>query len=422
MKEINSAEFDLEVLQGGKVILDFYSTECPPCEALASKFEDLSKLYGNDIKFLKIYRQQNRDLAEKLGVKSSPTLLFFNEGKEIGQRLTGGIKRSDIIHNLDLMLPDNRLKEIKSKIKPSVSEYDVIILGAGPGGLTAGLYLCQSKINTVLVDIALPGGQVSTTHEVSNYPGFIEPQAGYLLSHNMSEQTKLCGTVYKVAVDITKVDLAKKEVVIDEFETIRAKKIVIATGTTPNSTGATGEKALKGKGISYCATCDAKFFDNKEVVVIGGGNSAVEESDFISRFASKVTIVHQFEKFTANKKAQEKLFANPKMNFIFNSEPRVFDKDGDKMVTEIENLITGEKTKLVSDGVFIFIGMKPNIELFKDNLKLDQWGYIISDENMQTSISDIYAVGDVTSKKYRQITTAVADGTIAAMAIAKELN
>ena len=422
MKEINSAEFDLEVLKGGQVILDFYSTECPPCEALASKFEDLSKLYGNDIKFLKIYRQQNRDLAENLGVKSSPTLLFFNEGKESGQRLTGGIKRSDIIHNLDLMLPDNRLKEIKSKIKPTVSEYDVIILGAGPGGLTAGLYLCQSKINTVLVDIALPGGQVSATHEVSNYPGFIEPQAGYLLSHNMSEQTKLCGTVYKVAVDVTKVDLAKKEVVIDEFETIRAKKIVIATGTTPNSTGASGEKALKGKGISYCATCDAKFFDNKEVVVIGGGNSAVEESDFISRFASKVTIVHQFKKFTANKKAQEKLFANPKMNFIFNSEPRVFEKDGDKMVTEIENLITGEKTKLVSDGVFIFIGMKPNIELFKDNLKLDQWGYIISDENMQTSLSDIYAVGDVTSKKYRQITTAVADGTIAAMAIAKELN
>jgi len=422
MKEINSAEFDLEVLKGGQVILDFYSTECPPCEALASKFEDLSKLYGTDIKFLKIYRQQNRDLAEKLGVKSSPTLLFFNEGKEIGQRLTGGIKRSDIIHNLDLMLPDKRLNEIKSKIKPSVSEYDVIILGAGPGGLTAGLYLCQSKINTVLVDIALPGGQVSTTHEVSNYPGFIEPQAGYLLSHNMSEQTKLCGTVYKVAVDITKVDLGKKEVVIDEFETIRAKKIVIATGTTPNSTGAAGEKALKGKGISYCATCDAKFFDNKEVVVIGGGNSAVEEADFISRFASKVTIVHQFEKFTANKKAQEKLFANPKMNFIFNSEPRVFEKDGDKMVTEIENLITGEKTMLVSDGVFIFIGMKPNIELFKDNLKLDQWGYIISDENMQTSLSDIYAVGDVTSKKYRQITTAVADGTIAAMAIAKELN
>src|SRR5664279_908353 len=422
MKEINSTEFDPEVLQGGKVILDFYSTECPPCEALASKFEDLSKLYGNDIKFLKIYRQQNRDLAEKLGVKSSPTLLFFNEGNEIGQRLTGGIKRSDIIHNLDLMMPDDRLKEIKLKIKPSVSKYDVIVLGAGPGGLTAGLYLCQSKINTVLIDIALPGGQVSTTHEVSNYPGFIEPQAGYLLSHNMSEQTKLCGTVYKVAVDVTKVDLEKKEIVIDEFETVKAKKIIIATGTTPNRTGATGEKELKGKGISYCATCDAKYFDNKEVVVIGGGNSAVEESDFISRFASKVTVVHQFEKFTANKKAQEKLLSNPRISVIYNSEPRAFIKEDGRMVTEIENLVSKEHSKLVSDGVFVFIGMKPNIELFRDKLSLDQWGYIKADENMQTSVSDIFAVGDVISKKYRQITTAVADGTIAAMAIAKELD
>jgi len=422
MKEINLSEFDRDVLQSGKIILDFYSTECPPCEALASKFEDLSKLYGNDIKFLKIYRQQNRDLAEKLGVKSSPTLLFFDDGKETGERLSGGIKRSDIIHNLDLMLSSEKVKEIKAHIKPSISEYDVIVLGAGPGGLTAGLYLCQSKINTVLIDIALPGGQVSTTHEVSNYPGFIEPQAGYLLSHNMSEQTKLCGTVYKVAVDITKVDLEKKEVVIDEYETIKARKIVIATGTTPNSTGASGEKELKGKGISYCATCDAKYFDNKEVIVIGGGNSAVEESDFISRFASKVTIVHQLDKFTANKKAQEKIFANPKISVIFNSEPRTFSKAGESMVTEIENLKTKERKKLVSDGVFIFIGMKPNIELFRDKLQLDQWGYIKADENMQTSISDIYAVGDVTSKKYRQITTAVADGTIAAMAIAKELN
>jgi len=422
MKDITAKEFDVEVLKAGQVVLDFYSTECPPCEALASKFEDLSKLYGEDIKFLKIYRQGNRELAEKLGVKSSPTLMFFNNGKEIGDRLTGGIKRSDVIRNLNLMLKELRLKEINAKIKPSVSEYDVIILGAGPGGLTAGLYLCQSKINTVLVDIALPGGQVSTTHEVSNYPGFIEPQAGYLLSHNMSEQTKLCGTVYKVAVDVTKVDLLKKEIIIDEFETIKAKKIVIATGTTPNTTGAQGEKSLKGKGISYCATCDAKYFDGKEVVVIGGGNSAVEESDFISRFASKVTIVHQFDKFTANKKAQDKIFANPKMNFVFNSEPRAFIKEGDKMVTEIENLLTGKRQKLLSDGVFIFIGMKPNIELFKDSLQLDQWGYIKSDENMQTSVADIFAVGDVTSKKYRQITTAVADGTIAAMAIAKELN
>ena len=421
MKEINSSEFEREVLQSDKVILDFYSSECPPCEALASKFEDLSRLYGNDVRFLKIFRQQNRELAEKLGVKSSPTLLFFNKGQEVAGRLTGGIKRSQIIRNLDSLLDADRVKEIKSRIKPTISEFDVIILGAGPGGLTAGLYLCQSKINTVLIDIALPGGHVSTTHEVSNYPGFIEPQVGYMLSHNMSEQTKLCGTIYKVAVDVTKVDLEKKEVVIDEYETVKAKRIVIATGTTPNLTGAPGEKELKGKGISYCATCDAKYYNDKEVVVIGGGNSAVEESEYITRFVNKLTIVHQFDKLTANKQAQEKALKNPKINILFETEPRAFIREGDKIITEVENVKSKVRQKLVSDGVFIFIGMKPNIELFKDKLELDQWGYIKTDQDMRTSSKGVYAVGDVISKKYRQITTAVADGTIAAMAISKEL-
>lgn len=422
MTEITSADFEKEVLNGGKVVLDFYSTECPPCEALAPKFEALSKLYGGDIKFLKIFRQQNRELADKLGVKSSPTLLFFNNGKVLPESLTGGIKRGDIIHHLNSLLPVEKVNTIRQKIKPTVSEFEAIVLGGGPGGLTAGLYLCQAKVNTVLIDIALPGGHVSTTHEVSNYPGFIEPQAGYMLSHNMSEQTKICGTAYKVAVDVTKVDLHKREVVIDEFETIRAKKIIIATGTTPNLIGIPGEKELKGKGISYCATCDAKYFGDKEVVVIGGGNSAVEESDFIARFASKVTIVHQFDAFTANKQAQHKIFSNPKMKVYFEHEPRSFKREGDKMVTEIEDLKTKQIKTLVSDGVFIFIGMKPNISLFKDHLNLDKWGYIKTNEDMQTSMPDIYAVGDVTSKKYRQITTAVADGTIAAISIAKELD
>ena len=408
MKEIKGSEFEEEVVHAGKVVLDFYSSECPPCEALAPKFEGLSKLYGHDIHFLKIFRQQNRELAEKLGVKSSPTLLFFDNGSEIGERLSGGIKRKEIISQLDHMIPLQRAEQIKSKITPTITETEVIILGAGPGGLTAGLYLCQAKVNTILVDIALPGGHVSTTHEVSNYPGFIEPQAGYMLSHNMSEQTKMCGSVYKVAVDVTKVDLEKKEVVIDEYETLRAKRIIIATGTSANSTGASGEKELKGKGISYCATCDAKYYDNKEVIVIGGGNSAIEESDFISRFASKITLVHQFDKFTANKTAQEKMFANPKISTILQHEPRAFYKSGAKMITEIEDLKTGEHKKLESDGVFIFIGMKPNNELFKEKLELDKWGYIKTDEDMRTNIPGVYAIGDIVSKKYRQITTAVA--------------
>jgi thioredoxin reductase (NADPH) len=422
MKEISGLEFEQEVLQGGKVVVDFYSTECPPCEALAPKFDASAEMYGKDIKFLKMYRQQNRELADKLGVKSSPTLLFFDNGKEVAERLTGGVKKSEIIHALNSMISPEKVAEIQQKIKPQVSDYDVIILGGGPGGLTAGLYLCQAKINTVVVDISLPGGHVSTTHEVSNYPGFIEPQAGYMLSHNMAEQTKMCGTVFKVAVDVTKVDLIKKEIVIDEYETIRAKKIIIATGTSPNLTGAKGEKEYKGKGISYCATCDAKYFVDKEVIVIGGGNSAVEESDFISKFASKITIVHQFAVFTANKQAQEKMLNNPKIHPLLQYEPRSFSKVGNTMQVEVENLQTKEVKTLTADGIFIFIGMKPNLSLISDSLELDQWGYIKTDDEMRTSIKDVYAVGDVISKKYRQITTAVADGTIAAISIAKEMD
>jgi thioredoxin reductase (NADPH) len=422
MKEITTADFDNEVLKADKVVLDFYSSECPPCEALAPKFESLATLYGKDIRFLKVFRQQNRDLAERLGVSSSPTLIFFDKGKEVGIRLTGGIKRSEIMHNLNAMIPSDMVTSLKSQLKPFISKYDVAIIGSGPGGLTAGLYLCQARINTVLIDTGLPGGHVSLTHQVSNYPGFIDPQPGYLLSHNMSEQTKKCGSVFKVAVDVTKVNLDRKEIVIDEYETIQVKKIIIATGTSPNYLNVPGEKEFKGQGISYCATCDAKYYGDKEVIVIGGGNSAVEEAEFITRFATKVTMVHQFDKFQANKQAQEKLLANPKVNVLFRHEPRSFVRNGDKMVVTIEDLATRQSKELITDGVFIFAGMKPNIDLFGGKLELDDWGYLKTNEDMQTNLRDVYAVGDVRSKKYRQITTAIADGTIAAINITRELD
>jgi len=422
MKEIQSAEFEKEVLQAKRVVLDFYSSDCPPCEALAPKFESLEEIYGDDITFLKVYRQQNRDLAERLGVYGSPTLVFFENGREVGIRLSGGIKRSEIMHNLNSMIPPQRVEEIRKRVVPFNSEYDVAIIGSGPGGLTAGLYLCQARINTVLIDTGLSGGYVNITHQVSNYPGFIDPQPGYLLAHNMSEQTKRCGTAFKMAVEVTHIDLTEKLIVIDEYETIRARKLIIATGTSPNYLNVPGEKELKGKGISYCATCDAKYYADKEVIVIGGGNSAVEEAEFIAKFASSITMVHQLDKFQANKQAQEKLLSNPRVKVLYNTEPRGFERRDNKMVVQVENLLTKEKKELVTDGVFIFVGLKPNIDLFKNVLKLDSWGYLETDEDMRTSIPDVYAVGDVRSKKYRQITTAIADGTIAAISITRELD
>jgi len=422
MKEITAKEFKKEVLQGGKVALDFYSTECPPCEALAPKFESLSELYGEDIKFLKIFRQENRDLAESLGVNGSPTVIFYDSGDLVGEKLTGGIKRSELISNLNTLIPEERVDEIQKKIVPSVSEYDALIIGGGPGGLTAGLYLCQAKINAVLVDTMLPGGQVTTTHKISNYPGFVDPQPGFMLAHYMSEQTKLCGTKYKVAVDVTEVDLINKTVLVDAFETVRAKKIILATGASPRYLNVPGEKELKGNGISYCATCDAKYFHDKEVIVVGGGNSAIEEAEFISKFAEHVTIIHQFDTLQANKEAQEKAFANPKISFIYDTEPRGFEKNGNRIRVSTENLKTGEKKVEEADGAFIFVGMVPNADLIQEEIEKDEWGYIKTNEDMMTSIDGVYAVGDLRSKKYRQITTAVADGTIAAISLTRELD
>lgn len=422
MKEINASEFEKEVLNGGKVVLDFYSTECPPCEALAPKFDAMAELYGDKIKFLKIFRQGNRELANELGVSSSPTLLFFDNGKQILDTISGGIKKAEISERLDKMVTPEEAQEIKSRIKPVVSEYDVAILGGGPAGLTAGIYLGQAKIKTVLIDPALPGGYMGITHQVSNYPGFDQPQNGYMLAHFMSEQAKHTGIDFKVAVDVTSVDLVKKEIVIDQMETIRAKKIIIGTGTSPNTMNAPGEKDYKGRGISYCATCDAKYYVDKDVTVIGGGNSAVEEALFITKFARKVTMVHQFDVLTANQTAIDHLNANDKITVMYSHEPRKFEKRGDKMVATLENLKTKETVELEGDGVFVFIGFKANTSVLGDVLpELDQWGYIKTDEDRKTSIPDVYAIGDIISKKYRQITTSVADGTIAAMTISKEL-
>lgn len=423
MKEINAAEFEQEVLQGGKVVVDFYSSECAPCEALAPKFDAMAELYGQKIKFLKVFRQQNRELAAEYGVSSSPTLLFFDNGKQVATSISGGIKKAEIQERLDSMISEEEVVAIKAKQKSTVSEYDVAILGGGPAGLTAGIYLGQAKIKTVLIDPALPGGYMAITHQVSNYPGFTEPQPGFMLAHYMSEQAKQTGIDFKVAVDITSVDLIKKEIVIDQLETIRAKKIIIATGTTPNTMNAPGESDYKGKGISYCATCDAKYFVDKDVTVIGGGNSAVEEAMFIAKFAKKITMIHQFDKLTANQTAIETLQANEKINVMYEYEPRGFEKRGDKMITTLENLKTKELSTLESDGVFVFIGFKSNVEVLGETLpKMNNWGYILADEDMKTSIPDVFAIGDIISKKYRQITTAVADGTIAAITISKELN
>ena len=421
MKTISTPEFEKVVLQGGKVAVDFYSTECAPCEAVAPKFDSCAEIYGEDITFVKIFRQENRELATSLGVKSSPTILFFENGKQVGKMLTGGIKRSDLMANLDAMLSPERVSELKTNIKKTETHFDTVILGGGPAGLAAAIYLGQAKVKTALIDQSMPGGQISITHKVSNYPGFIEPVQGFMLSHYMSEQARATGVEFKSAVDVSSVNLKEKYIVVDGIETVHFDYLIVATGSSPRLMNIPGELQYKGQGISYCATCDAKYFQDKEVIIIGGGNSAIEESDFISKFASKITIITHGEALRANKDAQKQLLENPKVSVIYNSDPKEFIKNEEQMTVVIENKQTKLQESVTADGIFIFVGMQPNVSMFNDAFETDQWGYIKVSDEMETSIPGVYSVGDINSKKFRQITTAVADGTIAGIAVSRKI-
>jgi thioredoxin reductase (NADPH) len=417
---IGNAEFDEQVLRAGKVIVDWYSSECPPCEALAVKFEPLAELYGEDVTFIKIFRQENRALADELGVKSSPTVQFYLNGVETAPRLTGGVKRADLVAGLETLLSPQRASEIRHLSVPQESDWDVIVLGGGPAGLTAAIYTAQAKMRVVIVDTALPGGQVKTTHMVSNYPGFAKPMNGYMLAHEMHMQAEAQGVQFRSAADVSDVDLRNKKVVVDGIETLHAKKMILATGASPRALGIPGEKEYAGRGISYCATCDAKYYEGKEVIVIGGGNSAVEESLFITKFASHLTMVHQMGELTANKVAAEHAKADPRISIRYLAEPRAFRRlENGRMAVEIEDVKTHERFTLEADGIFVFVGMVPNAAGFGEGLLKDAWGYIKTDDDMQTSLQDVYAVGDLRSKRIRQLTTAVGDGTIAAVVISQ---
>ncbi len=424
VREIEGQRFETEVLaQEGLVAVDFFSTECPPCDALAPKFDSIAAVYGDDAKFVKVFRQGNRELADRLGVRASPTVLLFRNGVEVGKRLTGGIKRSELSRQLDEQIQPERVEQIHAAERPVETHCDVLILGGGPAGITAGIYAAQAKLDTIMVDVGLGGGNLTVTHQVSNFPGFPKPQPGYMLAHHLLEHAKEAGVKARFAAEVTGVDLAHKAVVLDGLETIRARKIIVATGSSPRTIGVKGEVEYKGRGVSYCATCDAKYYEGKHVVVIGGGNSAIEESLFIARFASKITVVHQFGELQANKQAQSQAFANDRIEFLFDHEPREFlaRAGGGVDGVLVENLRTGERRTLDCDGVFVFAGMRPNLEQFEGKFELDRFGYVKVDDEMRTSVADVFAAGDIVSKRYRQMTTAVADGTIASIALAKDL-
>jgi thioredoxin reductase (NADPH) len=265
----------------------------------------------------------------------------------------------------------------------------------------------------------MAGGQVKTTHQVANYPGFVDPIAGHELARNMRDQAARFGTRFELAAEILNIQLdgSEKMVTIDNTS-YSAQNIILATGSSPRLLNVPGEIEFKGSGVSYCATCDGEFYKDKDVTVIGGGNSAMEESLLLLQMVKSLTVIHQFDELQAEKITANKVLSNPKTKILWSHEPRKFIKSGQKMVTRAENLKTKEIVTLESDGIFIFAGMVPNTTLIKNtSLNLSEQGYILANENMETNISGVYAAGDVRVKKFRQITTAISDGTIAALNI-----
>lgn len=305
--------------------------------------------------------------------------------------------------------------------------YDVIIIGAGPAGLAAGLYASRARLNTLIIEKEGDGGQIKTTDEVANYPGSIENASGPSLIARMVEQVNEFGAK-RIIDEIKSVELEGKiKVLKGAKEEYQAKTVIIATGATPRPIGCPGEKELTGRGVSYCATCDAAFFEDLEVFVVGGGDSAVEEAMYLTKFARKVTIVHRRDELRAAKSIQEKAFKNEKMNFMWDSVITEVKGDGILESMIVKNVKTGEEKEIFADeddgtfGVFVFVGYNPATKLFDGIIDMEN-GYIKTDDDMKTNIPGIFAAGDNRVKSLRQVVTATADGAIAAVQAEKYIN
>jgi len=301
-------------------------------------------------------------------------------------------------------------------------QYDVVIIGGGPAGLTAGLYTSRARLTTLLIEGALFGGQMTTTELVENYPGFPQGITGGELSSLMEEQAKRFG-METLNEEVIEVKLGgERKSIQTTGATYLCDAVIVCTGAEYRKLGVPGESEFRGKGVSYCATCDGAFFKDSEIVVVGGGDSALTEALFLAKFVKELTIVHRRDALRATKIYQERALANPKIKFLWNSVVQAIR--GDQIVRSImvKNVKTGEIKELTTEGVFLFVGLEPRTQFLKGLLQMDDGGYILTNEHCETSVKGVFAAGDCTKKLLRQIATAVGDGATAAFAAEKYID
>ncbi|UCD86084.1 MAG: thioredoxin-disulfide reductase [Deltaproteobacteria bacterium] len=295
-------------------------------------------------------------------------------------------------------------------------KYDVIIIGGGPAGLTAGLYASRARLATLLIEELIPGGQAAVTHQIDNYPGFPGGISGEKLMESFKQQAESFGLeIAQGRVERLTLNGDHKGIRTDDKE-YTAKAAIIATGSRPNNLGVPGEEKFKGKGVSYCATCDGAFFRDAEIAVVGGGDSAIKEALFLTKFARKINVIHRRSELRAEKVIQEKALGNEKIEFVWDSV--VEEIGGEKMVEylNLKKVKGDERVRLKVEGVFVYIGNRPNSDFLQGVIELDEKGYVKAGDNTETSSPGIFAAGDVRTKLLRQVATAVGDGATAAMA------
>lgn len=401
------------------VILDFFSDDCPPCDVLAPIFEKMAEKYGDHIRFVKIMRQENRELALKYGVTGSPTVLFFCDGKETGSRLSGFMTKPQV---------RKAIEEILGSVLPPATmervDCDLLILGGGPAGLSAGLYAGRAKLNTVIVEESISGGQAASTGHIANYPGTEGTVSGKGLAQNMKAQALSFGVRIDELKEIFEVKLEGPEKYVRTEDTeYYAKSVILATGSRPRPLDAAGAAGLKGRGVHYCATCDGAMFEGADVFVVGGGSAAIEEAIFLTKFADHVTIVHRREGFRAAQIELDEARKNKKISILTNKVVKEV-RGGEHVLREavLQDVRTGEEETLPASGAFVYVGNDPQTQMFKGQIELDEMGYIIAKEDTKTSLDGVFAAGDVRTKAVRQVATAVSDGAVAAIMAEKYLS
>jgi thioredoxin reductase (NADPH) len=297
----------------------------------------------------------------------------------------------------------------------NITTEQLIIIGSGPAGLTAAIYAARANLHPLVIEGSKPGGQLMGTTAVENWPG-IKSIMGPKLMMDMKEHAQSFGTRFK-AGNVTEVDFKQRPFTIKtDKETFKANSVIIATGATPKRLHIPGEEEYWGKGVTTCAVCDGAFFNDKPVVIVGGGDTAMEDASFMTKFTDNITIVHIMDKLTASAAMQKRVIDNPKINIIYNSTvTEIFGNDNGVTAAAITNQKTGEQTKIDTNAVFVAIGYKPNTTIFKDNIELDKWGYLKVTDNTKTSVEGVFSAGDVADFRYRQAITSAGSGCMAAL-------